>query len=171
MELLSSQHFDAKKEEKLLNRFESFSLLISELHKQIVRISAEEMKKYGLQSPSAHMLLVLYKNGACTAANLSRKIGKNKAEISRTIVELEKKGFIEKENSKTNYRVRLKLTESGNSTAVAIEKAAISCVCQASSGISDSERETMYRVLDLICKNLQTITNDKNNAKMPDRTA
>ena len=96
MELLSSQHFDAKKEEKLLNRYESFSLLISELHKQIVKISAEEMKKYGLQSPSAHMLLVLYKNGACTAANLSRKIGKNKAEISRTIVELEKKGLYRK---------------------------------------------------------------------------
>ena len=146
----------------MLNRFETFSLLISEIHKLTVKISAEEMKKYGLQSPSARLLLILHKKGAITAAALAREVGKNKAEISRTLSELEKKGFIEKEDTSTNYKVLLKLTDKGEETAKSIESAAIKAVCAASTGITDEERQTMYKVLDLISKNLQTITNESN---------
>lgn len=144
----------------MLTRFENFSLLIFELHKLIVKISAEEMKKYGLQSPAALLLLVLNKDKACTAASLARKIGKNKAEISRTLKELEAKSFIEKKKSSTNYRVEIKLTESGCQTASAIEGEAIRAVSLASRGICDDDRETMYKALDLIRENLQTITNE-----------
>ena len=120
------------------------------------------MKKYGLQSPSARLLLILHKSGTITAATLARKIGKNKAEISRTLSELEKKGFIEKEDSSKNYRVTLKLTENGEKAATSIEAAAINAVCIAGNGITDEDRNTMYKVLDSIAKNLQTITNENN---------
>ena len=160
MNSLSNQHFDKKRIKKLLNRFENFSLIISEIHKHLVKISAEEMKKYGLQGPSARILLILHKRGTYTAAALARKVEKNKAEISRTLVELEKKGFIEKENTSTNYRVTLKLTESGIETAKAIEEAAIKTVSAATIGLSDDDRAAMYRALDLISENLQKITKD-----------
>ena len=141
----------------MLDRFENFSLLISEIHKLIVKISSEEMKKYGLQSPSARFLLVLNKKGKCTAALLSRITGKNKAEISRTISSLEEKELIEKEASSTNYRVTIRLTERGKETAEAIEKAAIKAVSAASEGVSDEDRETMYNALDQIAQNLQKV--------------
>ena len=142
----------------MITRFEKFSLVISELHKQIVRISAEEMRKYGLQGPSARILLTLLKKGPQTAAALARNVDKNKAEISRVIVELEKKGLVEKADSKTNYRVKIKLTEKGSETAESIKASAISAVSHASLGLSDEDREGMYDCLDHIAKNLQTFT-------------
>ena len=144
----------------MLKRFERFSLVISEIHKHLVKISSDEMKKHGLQGPSARPLLFLHKSGSFTAADLARELDKNKADISRILGELEKKGLIEKEESSTNYRVTLKLTPLGERTAIALETAVVNAVAAASQGVSDEDRDVLYASLDLISKNLQTISNE-----------
>ena len=73
---------------------------------------------------------------------------------------IDEKGFIEKENRETNYRVTLRLTPVGERAALGIENAAISTVMSAGYGVSDEDRATMYACLDLISKNLQTICNE-----------
>ena len=158
--MLGNQHFKDRRRKDLLKRYEKFSLIISEIHKSIVKISSEAMRKYGLQGASAHILLAIHRTGACTAAALARSVDKNKSEISRVLVDLEKKGFIEKENRETNYRVTLRLTPVGERAALGIENAAISTVMSAGNGVSDEDRATMYACLDLISKNLQTICNE-----------
>ena len=70
----------------MLNRFSRFSLAISEIDRCWHKLAAEEMAKYGLNSPHAVYLTTLsgFKEGI-TAARLGELCGKNKADDPRRI--------------------------------------------------------------------------------------
>lgn len=143
----------------MFTRFEQFCTAVSMIHHSIQKIQRVEMTKYGLKGPHAQCLLIMarYPEGI-TAARLCEVCDKDKAAVSRMMVELEEKGMISRESScGSRYRMPLKLTELGEKAAEHVEQRAKQAVEEASAGITEQQREIMYAALDLIAGNLQTI--------------
>lgn len=146
----------------MLNRFERFSLAISEIDRCWHKLAAQEMAKYGLNSPHAVYLNALrqHENGI-TAAALGELCCKNKADVSRMIAILEEKGLVEKISVGGNgYRALLKLTEEGKAAARHVQERAALAVELAGAGLSQEDREIFYRALSQITANLQALSQD-----------
>ena len=144
----------------MLERFERFSLAISEIDRCWHKLAGQEMAKYGLNSPHTVYLNILhqYKDGL-TAAKLGELCGKNKADVSRMVSILEKKGLLQKEAVGGNmYRALLKLTEEGKNAARYVQERAALAVELAGAGLSEQERENFYRALFLISNNLRALS-------------
>ena len=147
----------------MLDRFAKFSLLISEIDRCWHKLATEEMAKYELNSPHAVYLNTLYGAGAdgVTAAQLGELCCKNKADVSRMVAILEKKGLVTKETAGGNvYRAKLLLTEEGKRAAEHVQQRAAVAVELAGSGMTDEEREVFYRCLERITTNLQTLSKE-----------
>ena len=146
----------------MLNRFARFSLAISEIDRCWHKLAAEEMAKYELNSPHAVYLTTLYNfEEGVTAAKLGELCCKNKADVSRMVAILEKKGLVRKEAIGGNlYRAKLLLTEEGKQAAEHVQQRAAVAVELAGSGMSEEEREVFYRCLELITTNLQTLSKE-----------
>ena len=146
----------------MLNRFARFSLAISEIDRCWHKLAAEEMAKYELHSPHAVYLTTLYNfEEGVTAAKLGELCCKDKADVSRMVAILEKKGLVRKEAIGGNlYRARLLLTEEGRQAAEHVQQRAAIAVELAGSGMSEEEREVFYRCLERITANLQTLSKE-----------
>ena len=146
----------------MLNRFARFSLAIAEIDRCWHKLAAEEMAKYDLNSPHAVYLNTLYQYPeGITAAKLGELCCKNKADVSRMVTILEKKGLVRKEAVGDNlYRAKLLLTEDGKLAAEHVQGRAALAVELAGSGMTDAERETFYRCLEQITANLQTLSKE-----------
>ena len=143
----------------MVSRFEHFSASISCISRYIQKIERVEMEKYGLKGPHAQCLLAMsrYPEGI-TSARLCDACDKDKAAVSRMVAELEEKGLIRRNAvGGVRYRARLQLTELGQAAADHVEQRARLAVEEASAGMTDQQRVTMYAALDLIAGNLQTI--------------
>lgn len=146
----------------MLNRFARFSLAISEIDRCWHKLAAEEMAKYDLNSPHAVYLTTLYNfEDGITAAKLGELCCKNKADVSRMVAILGKKGLVRKEAIGGNlYRAKLLLTEEGKQAAEHVQQRAALAVELAGSGMTDSDREVFYRCLERITMNLQTLSKE-----------
>ena len=146
----------------MLNRFARFSLAISEIDRCWHKLAAEEMAKYELHSPHAVYLTTLYNfEEGVTAAKLGELCCKDKADVSRMVAILEKKGLVRKEAIGGNlYRARLLLTEEGRQAAEHVQQRAAIAVELAGSGMSEEEREVFYRCLERITANLQMLSKE-----------
>ena len=146
----------------MLNRFARFSLAISEISRCWHKLAAEEMAKYDLNSPHAVYLNTLYQYPeGITAAKLGELCCKNKADVSRMVTILEKKGLVRKEAVGGNlYRAKLLLTDDGKLAAEHVQGRAALAVELAGSGMTDAERESFYRCLEQITANLQTLSKE-----------
>ena len=146
----------------MLNRFARFSLAISEIDRCWHKLAAEEMAKYDLNSPHAVYLNTLYQYPeGITAARLGELCCKNKADVSRMVTILEKKGLVRKEAVGGNlYRAKLLLTDDGKLAAEHVQGRAALAVELAGSGMTDAERETFYRCLEQITAKLQELSKE-----------
>lgn len=143
-------------------RFERFTYAIFEISKHWHRIAAEEMEKYGLKGPHAMYLVTIQGNPqGITAAKLCELCGRDKADVSRALSLMEKKGLITKEEVYQNkYRALLKLTEEGMLAAKQVRRRAETVVNLTGDGISEENREIFYNTLEHITTNLQTISKE-----------
>ena len=146
----------------MLNRFARFSFAIFEIDRCWHKLAAEEMAKYGLNSPHAVYLTTLYnQKDGITAAKLGELCCKNKADVSRMVAILEKKGLVHRVAVGGNlYRAKLLLTQEGKRAAEQVQQRAAVAVELAGSGMTDAEREVFYRCLELITTNLQTLSKE-----------
>lgn len=146
----------------MLNRFARFSLAIAEIDRCWHKLAAEEMAKYDLNSPHAVYLNTLYQYEAgITAVKLGELCCKNKADVSRMVSILEKKGLVRKEAIGGNlYRAKLLLTEEGKQAAEHVQQRAALAVELAGSGMTDADREVFYRCLEQITVNLQALSKE-----------
>ena len=146
----------------MINRFARFSLAISEIDRCWHKLAAEEMAKYDLNSAHAFYLttLIQYPQGV-TAAKLSELCCKNKADVSRMISILEKKGLVRREAVGGKlYRAKLLLTEEGRQAATHVQGRAALAVELAGSGMTETDRETFYRCLEQITAKLQALSKE-----------
>lgn len=143
----------------MIGRFEQFSSAMSSINQSILKLQREEMEKYGLKGVYAQHLSILYHYPqGLTSVQLCEACDKDKAAVSRVVTELERMGLVERIGATgTTYRAPVKLTEKGVEAANFVRDRARVAVEAASQGLSDEDRAVMYRSLELIAKNLQTL--------------
>ena len=152
----------------MIERFAKFSFVISEIHRHILKISSDEMRKHGLSGTQARYLIIMHRHKAgITATRLGVLCDRNKADVSRAISLLEKKEMIERESPTSNYRVKLRLTEKGKETARIIRERAELAVRLVGGSISDEHREIIYDSLALIAEKLETISKNGLPEELP----
>ncbi len=146
----------------MVERFERFSFGIFEITRYWHKLASEEMAKYGLKGPHATYLTALYRfEDGITAPKLCELCGKDKADVSRMMSIMEKKGLVVKESvGKNMYRGLLKLTEKGRNAAKSVRERVALAVDLAGKGLSDDDRECFYKSLELICGNLRALSED-----------
>lgn len=144
----------------MLDRFERFTLAISEISKYWHKIAAVEMEKYGLKGPHAVYLVIMarYADGI-TATQLGELCGKDKADVSRAMTIMEKKGLVIKEGVNQNlYRALLKLTNEGKEAAEQVKVRASIAVEEAGKELTDENRKIFYDSLENITARLQELS-------------
>ena len=141
----------------MVDRFERFSVAISDISRYWHKIAAEEMEKHGLKGAHSIYLTTMYRfPEGLTAARLCELCGRDKAEVSRSVSLMEQKGLIQKEGS--SYRALLKLTEEGMLAAEHVRGRAALAVELAGTDLTDAQRATFYSALDMITARLQQIS-------------
>lgn len=141
----------------MLNRFGAFVGGITACYKYIQRIKSMEMTELGLKGTHAMCLFYLHRHReGLTAAQLCQLCGEDKAAISRTLSELEGKGYLHiQESGGKKYRAVLRLTPEGERVADHIDGLIADWVSAGGDGLSQTEREEFYRVLEHIALNLK----------------
>ncbi len=138
-------------------RYQLFTTIIANINRSIKRIKTEEMAEFDLKSVHLSCLYYLHK-GSLTAKELCRVCEEDKANVSRCVEYLEENGYIKKRpKDAKRYKAPLELTERGHSAAEIINSRIGMILDEASVGISDADREILYRSLGIISENLQKI--------------
>ena len=143
-------------------RFAKFTLLINTISRYITKIKAMEMNVFNLKSYHVSCLFYLHQNmdHGLTASELCSMCEEDKGTISRSLSYLEDRGYIISKTDDTNkkkYRTKLFLTNQGKEIGLKITELTNRAVTRASNGITDKEREDMYKALDIVSNNLREI--------------
>ena len=146
----------------MMDRFEQFSYMIFEITRYWHKLAAEEMESHGLKGPHSVYLMALERNPeGITAPQLCEVCRRDKADVSRTMAIMEKRGLVTKEGVHQNlYRGVFKLTESGLALAKQVRKRATLAVKLAGKDLTDDARQIFYKSLDLIASNLRELSKD-----------
>ena len=141
------------------DHFEQFTLTIADILKSIKKIKDRRMNIYGLRSSHVMVLYLLGRTpDGLTPVMLAESGSVDKALISRIIVELTEKGFVEPNPTDVRrYKTRLRLTPAGREAAAYIASVVSDIQTQVSGDISPKDMETFYRVLFTLQGNFQTI--------------
>ena len=140
-------------------RFETFTVLIAKISRNIKKIKNQEMAEYGLRSAHISCLYYLYSADLLTATDLCERCEEDKATISRALDFLEENGFITCESkSAKRYKSPLFLTEKGKEVGKKIFEKVNWVLDEVGAGLNDEEREKFYCSLTIISENLDKIT-------------
>ena len=140
-------------------RFETFTVLINKISRNVRKIKNQEMAEYGLRSTHVSCLYYLYLSESLTATELCEKCEEDKATISRALEVLEKKEFITCETKAAKrYKSALVLTEKGKEAGKKIFDAVDRVLDEVGVGLTDEQRTVFYSYLTVISDNLEKIT-------------
>ncbi len=144
----------------MVQRFERFSHAIFAVSRCWHKLAAEEMEPYGLKGPHAiYLVAILRSTEGLTCAQLCELSGRDKADVSRAISMMEKKGLVQRQGAGSNlYRAQVTLTQQGINAARQICQRASLAVEYAGKGYSEEHRSIFWQVLDTIAGNLQSMT-------------
>jgi DNA-binding MarR family transcriptional regulator len=139
-------------------RFETFTVLLNRINRNIRKIKNEEMAKFELRSPHISCLYYLYISKELTSKDLCERCEEDKATISRSLDYLEKNDYLVcKSESKKRYNAPFELTEKGMRAGERIADKITSVLDGISMGISDEDRAIFYRSLNIISENIDTV--------------
>lgn len=140
-------------------RFETFTVLIAKISRNIRKIKNQEMEEYGLRSPQISCLYYLYLSGGITATQLCDRCEEDKATISRALRHLEENGYLTCPTQEgKRYNSQLMLTEKGRAVGEQIARKIDRVLEEVSVGLSEAERVAFYRSLAIISNNLDAIS-------------
>lgn len=142
----------------MINRFETFTVLIAKISRNIRKIKNQEMAAYNLRSSHISCLYYLYSSKGLTATDLCERCEEDKATISRSLGYLESNGYITCESkSAKRYKSLLTLTEKGKEVGKKIADRIDSVFKEISIGLTEEERVSLYRSLSIISGKLEAI--------------
>ena len=140
-------------------RFETFTVLIAKISRNIRKLKNQEMAEYELRSTHVSCLYDLYVAESLTATELCERCEEDKATISRAIDYLETNGYVTCESkSSKRYNSPIILTEKGQLIGKEICDKVDLILDEVGVGLSDEERIEFYRCLTIISDNLERIT-------------
>ena len=138
-------------------RFETFTVLINKISRNVKKIKNQEMAEYGLRSTHVSCLYYLYSKRSVTATELCEKCEEDKATISRSLDFLESNGYLtcDAKHAK-RYRSPLVLTEKGMEAGKRITDKVNRVLEKTGIGLTEEERAAFYRYLSIISRNLES---------------
>lgn len=140
-------------------RFETFTVLINRISRNIRKIKNQEMAEYGLRSAHVSCLYYLYTGSGLTATDLCERCEEDKATISRALDHLEKEGYLTCESkSAKRYKSPLILTEKGSFVGQKIAAKIDGVLDAISHSLTEAQRIEFYRSLSIISESLETIS-------------
>lgn len=142
-------------------RFETFTVLINRISRNIRKIENQEMIEYNLRSQHISCLYHLYLSDNLTSTELCERCEEDKATISRTISFLENEGYLTCDSKSTKrYKSPITLTEKGFKVGKRIADKIDRVLDEVSIGLSEEKRIEFYRSLNIISENLERVCND-----------
>ena len=140
-------------------RFETFTVLINRISRNIRKIKNQEMAAYNLRSAHVSCLYYIYALDKATATDLCERCEENKATISRSLEYLETNGYIVRNaESAKRYKSPLLLTEKGLEAGKKIADKINGVLNQISGGLTEEERVAFYRSLSIISESLEAVS-------------
>jgi len=147
-------------------RFKTFTVLIAKINRSIRKIKTEEMAEFNLKSPHVSCLYYLYKEKSLTAKELCDICDEDKAAVSRSILYLEREGYIVcNSDAPKRYKSLLCLTEKGLEIGKVIAQKIDGILSMTGDGMTEEEMAVFYKCLGIINNNLQNICNDYRDNK------
>lgn len=142
----------------MTERYETFTILINRISRNIKKIKNLEMAEHGLRSSHISCLYYLYKSKNLTATELCEKCEDDKATISRSLDYLEENGYIisETKNAK-KYKSPVTLSQKGKKAGKEIADKIDKVLDDISRELSDEERTEFYRCLTVISNGLDNM--------------
>ena len=140
-------------------RFETFTVLINRISRNIRKIKNQEMAEYHLRSAHFSCLYYLYAEEGLTATELCERCEEDKATISRSIEYLEEQGYLV--CAEKRYKSPLELTEKGREVGRKIAHKIAGVLEEISGGLTEEERVAFYRSLSVISDSLDAVARKK----------
>ena len=145
-------------------RFQAFTVLVSNLNRCIYKIKTEEMAEYNLKSSHVSCIYYIYRYGSLTPKELCDLCGEDKANISRALKYLEENQYLVINNdSNKKYQRPIVLTENGVKIGKHLSEKINEILSIASEGLSEEKRNIMYEGLSLINNRLNKICDEYGN--------
>ena len=143
-------------------RFETFTVLINRISRNIRKIKNQEMAEYNLRSAHVSCLYYIYTLNSATATDLCERCEEDKATISRALDYLDTNGYITREvESTTRYKSPLLLTDKGKEVGKKIADKISGVLDKISAGLTEEERVAFYRSLAIISDSLDVVSKIK----------
>lgn len=140
-------------------RFETFTVLINRISRNIRKIKNQEMADYELRSSHVSCLYYLYACGELTATELCERCEDDKATISRALDFLEQNGYITcRAESAKRYKSPLVLTGKGVQAGKIIVKKIDAVLGTLDEQLTEAERAAFYRCLSIISDSLDRVS-------------
>ena len=140
-------------------RFETFTVLINRISRNIRRIKNQEMAEYNLRSAHVSCLYFLFIHKGATATDLCERCEEDKATISRALDYLETNGFLVCESKcAKRYKSPLLLTNKGEEAGKKIADKINGVLDAVSGGLTEEERVAFYRSLSIISESLEIVS-------------
>ncbi len=147
-------------------RFETFTILLNRINRNIRKIKNKEMAKYELRSPHISCLYYLYTSEGLMAKDLCERCEEDKATISRSLDYLEKNGYLVcKSDAKKRYNATFELTQRGERAAKRAADKIAEVLDEISTGISEKDREIFYSSLNKISENIDKVAKSYENKR------
>lgn len=139
-------------------RYETFTVLINRISRNIRKIKNQEMAAYQLRGVHVSCLYSLYVSDGLTATDLCERCEEDKATISRALDYLEERGYLLCQ-SKTpkRYKSQIHLTEKGLEIGRQIGDRVNGVLEEISGALAEEERAAFYRSLTRISDGLEEI--------------
>lgn len=141
-------------------RFETFTVLINRISRNIRKIKNQEMAEYHLRSAHISCLYYLYIMEGLTSTELCERCEEDKATISRSIDYLERHGYLTCESKAAKrYKSPIVLTEKGTTVGKKLADKIEYVLCEIGTELSEDERAEFYRCLTIISNDLESVAN------------
>lgn len=148
----------------MTERFETFTVLINRISRNIRKIKNREMADYSLRSSHISCLYYLYTSEGLTATELCERCEEDKATISRSLEYLEENGYLTCDSKYAKrYRSPYVLTEKGSEVGRKISDKIEHVLDEISVGLTDDERAAFYRSLSIISDSLSAVSSKPEN--------
>ena len=139
-------------------RFETFTVLINRISRNIRKIKIQEMAEYHLRSAHISCLFYLYSAEGLTATELCEHCEEDKATISRALEFLETNGYIAYAAQSTKrYKSPITLTEKGRLVGKKIADKIGGVLAEVGVALSEEERLAFYHSLSVISDRLEAV--------------
>lgn len=147
----------------MIQRFNMFTTLITQVYKSLQRIKNREMTEFSLKG--IHTMCIFHLGHSpegMTLTALSAVCGEDKAAMSRTVAELTKDGFVTADATR-KYRAPITLTDKGRLVSGRVDEMVAEAVAAGGDGLSEDERRTFYYALGIISENLKNYLKEDSN--------